>query len=179
MSELRVNSIEKRDGNNVSMSDPLKLKSVTTTQRDALSSPQAGDTVFNSSTGTIDFYNGSAWFATSATTYTTTVDYLVVAGGGGTRYYFAGGGGAGGLRSTVGNTGGGGSLESALTITDGDTVTVTIGGGGANATNGSNSIFSSVTSTGGGQGVKWYSTCLLYTSPSPRDLSTSRMPSSA
>ena len=86
MSELRVNSIEKRNGNNVSMSDPLKLKSVTTTQRDALSSPQAGDTVYNSSTGTIDFYNGTGWFATSATTYTTAVDYLVVAGGGGTCY---------------------------------------------------------------------------------------------
>ena len=27
--------------------------------------------------------------------------------------------------------------------------------------------------------VIWYYTCLLYTSPSPRDLSTSRMPSSA
>ena len=27
--------------------------------------------------------------------------------------------------------------------------------------------------------VFWYITCLLYTSPSPRDLSTSRMPSSA
>ena len=26
---------------------------------------------------------------------------------------------------------------------------------------------------------EWYNTCLLYTSPSPRDLSTSRMPSSA
>ena len=26
---------------------------------------------------------------------------------------------------------------------------------------------------------KWLQTCLLYTSPSPRDLSTSRMPSSA
>ena len=26
---------------------------------------------------------------------------------------------------------------------------------------------------------EWYSVCLLYTSPSPRDLSTSRMPSSA
>ena len=25
----------------------------------------------------------------------------------------------------------------------------------------------------------WYNNCLLYTSPSPRDLSTSRMPSSA
>ena len=29
-----------------------------------------------------------------------------------------------------------------------------------------------------GQGRQWYG-CLLYTSPSPRDLSTSRMPSSA
>ena len=27
--------------------------------------------------------------------------------------------------------------------------------------------------------VEWWNTCLLYTSPSPRDLSTSRMPSSA
>ena len=27
--------------------------------------------------------------------------------------------------------------------------------------------------------VNWARTCLLYTSPSPRDLSTSRMPSSA
>ena len=30
----------------------------------------------------------------------------------------------------------------------------------------------------GGKGINW-NTCLLYTSPSPRDLSTSRMPSSA
>ena len=29
------------------------------------------------------------------------------------------------------------------------------------------------------EGMKAYRTCLLYTSPSPRDLSTSRMPSSA
>ena len=27
--------------------------------------------------------------------------------------------------------------------------------------------------------LEWYCVCLLYTSPSPRDLSTSRMPSSA
>ena len=27
--------------------------------------------------------------------------------------------------------------------------------------------------------LEWYNSCLLYTSPSPRDLSTSRMPSSA
>ena len=29
------------------------------------------------------------------------------------------------------------------------------------------------------QDVEWMGSCLLYTSPSPRDLSTSRMPSSA
>ena len=32
---------------------------------------------------------------------------------------------------------------------------------------------------GGGAGSEWSVRCLLYTSPSPRDLSTSRMPSSA
>ena len=30
-----------------------------------------------------------------------------------------------------------------------------------------------------GHESSWYNICLLYTSPSPRDLSTSRMPSSA
>ena len=34
-------------------------------------------------------------------------------------------------------------------------------------------------SSGYNLGLSWYATCLLYTSPSPRDLSTSRMPSSA
>ena len=85
MSTLETNSIGKYSGDNVSIDDPLKLKTYTTTQRDALSSPQAGDTIFNSTTGTIDFYNGTAWFATSDTTYTTTVDFLVGAGGGGVK----------------------------------------------------------------------------------------------
>ena len=60
MSELRVNSIDKRDGNNVSMSDPLKLKSYTTTQRDALTSA-AGDMIYNTTDSKVQFYNGSAW----------------------------------------------------------------------------------------------------------------------
>ena len=30
-----------------------------------------------------------------------------------------------------------------------------------------------------GMGIDWYGVCLLYTSPSPRDPKTSRMPSSA
>ena len=59
MSRLKVDNIETRSGNNVSMDNALKLKSYTTSQRDALSSPEAGDTVYNSHTRTIDFYNGS------------------------------------------------------------------------------------------------------------------------
>ena len=85
-----------------------------------------------------------------------TCDYLVVAGGGpgGTSGISGGGGGAGGLRSTVTATGGGGSLESALSLTA-TAYTVTIGAGGAVATNGSNSVFGSITATGGGQGAAW------------------------
>jgi hypothetical protein len=59
----------------------------------------------------------------------TAVDYLCVAGGGGGGA--RGGGGAGGLRSTVTATGGGGSLESALSVTAGVELTVTVGAGGA------------------------------------------------
>jgi len=65
---------------------------------------------------------------------------------------------AGGLRSTVGTTGGGGSLESALSLTA-QAYTVTVGAGGApggsgnNRGNaGSNSVFSTITSDGGGSG---------------------------
>ena len=92
-----------------------------------------------------------------------TCDYLVVAGGGGGSFYNGGGGGAGGLRSTVGATGGGGSLESPLSLTaQGYTVTVGAGGikglysGLTNATSGSNSTFSTITSTGGGRAGSTY-----------------------
>jgi hypothetical protein len=91
-----------------------------------------------------------------------TADYLVIAGGGGGGGRAAdntsggGGGGAGGLRSTVGATGGGGSLETALSLSA-TAYTVTVGGGGAGGssgrgTNGIDSTLSSVTSTGGGAG---------------------------
>jgi len=67
----------------------------------------------------------------------TSVNYLVVAGGGGG--YIAGGGA-------------GGMLTGSLSVTPGTAYTVTVGaGGGANA-NGANSVFASITSTGGGGG---------------------------
>jgi len=90
-------------------------------------------------------------------------DYLVVAGGGGGARW-SGGGGAGGLRSTVTATGGGGSLESPLSLLSGTGYTVTIGAGGLGAigssplyrgTNGSDSSFSTITSTGGGGGASY------------------------
>jgi hypothetical protein len=104
---------------------------------------------------------------TSSSTFTpsvalTNVDYLVVAGGGGGGHYtntteqYNGGGGAGGLRCTVGATGGGGSLESKLSLSSGTGYTVTVGSGGAYNTNGSDSVFGSITSTGGGRGGAFY-----------------------
>lgn len=99
-----------------------------------------------------------------------TVDYLVVGGGAGGGFgyngYGAGGGGAGGLRSTVGATGGGGSLESGLALNANTNYTVTVGAGGTagtayypstpfTANSGSNSVFGSITSLGGGVGG-WY-----------------------
>ena len=108
--------------------------------------------------------DGTYWYHTFVSSGTFTpqkslsCDYLVVAGGGGGANSDAGGGGAGGLRSTVTATGGGGSLESALSLASGTGYTVTIGAGGAGGTrtvvaaNGSNSVFATITSTGGGAG---------------------------
>jgi hypothetical protein len=102
--------------------------------------------------------DGTYWYHTflSSGTFTPqkslTCDYLVVAGGGGGGQPLAGGGGAGGLRSTVGATGGGGSLETPLSLLSNTNYTVTIGAGGNINVNGSNSTFSTITSTGGGRG---------------------------
>tara|TARA_Y100001937_G_scaffold127594_1_gene200304 strand:- start:5 stop:997 length:993 start_codon:yes stop_codon:yes gene_type:complete len=166
MSELKTNKIATNDTNNVAIDDPLKLKNVTTTQRDALSSPQAGDMVYNSTEGTIDFYNGSAWFSTSSSTFTFGLSYVVVAGGGGgaTAWNSAnrggGGGGAGGYRSSFGSesSGGGATTESTLNLSFSTNYTVSIGSGGTggsggyfqDGTKGSDSTFATITCLGGG-----------------------------
>jgi hypothetical protein len=66
------------------------------------------------------------------------VEYLVVAGGGGAAAYASGG--AGGL------------LQGLDTVPNGQTLLVTVGAGGTNSpTNGGNSVFGTMTSTGGGR----------------------------
>ncbi len=128
MSELRVNSIEKRSGNNVSMSDPLKLKSYTTTQRDALTSA-TGDTIYNSTTSKVQVYDGSSWVDLGSSLFT--ADYVVIAGGGsgGGSSAYHGGGGAGGYRTSYGSgniSGANSAVEASLTLVAGGGVTYTV-----------------------------------------------------
>lgn len=84
--------------------------------------------------------NGNSAYGTaSATTLPSqySASYLTIGGGGGGG---TGGGGAGGYKSGT------------ATLVIGNSYTITIGAGGAAGTNGSNSVFDSVTSTGGGKG---------------------------
>ena len=116
--------------------------------------------MFTGGTGDITFLDTDPNF---------TADYLVVAGGGGGGRGSTGGsprngggGGAGGLRTSFGSTSGGGSSsETSLTLTDATNYTVTVGGGGAGGTGntsygvvGSDSVFISITSSGGGRGAQ-------------------------
>ena len=56
------------DGARVFVDEVLRLQNLTTTEINALSGPQAGDTVYNTTLNQICFYNGTAWQkVTSAT----------------------------------------------------------------------------------------------------------------
>lgn len=82
------------------------------------------------------------------------VDYLVVAGGGG------GGRAASNGDGGTGGGGAGGLLQGNIAVATGTSITVTVGGGGSAGSSGSggsagsNSVFSTITSLGGGGGSK-------------------------
>ena len=142
-----------------------------------------GGTVTTSGNFKIHTFTGPGTFCVSSVGNplgSTTVDYLVVAGGGGGgagssgSIYAGGGGGAGGYRESSGAASGCytasplGCGVSALPVTaQGYPITVGGGGTGACATNpgspttkrgtdGANSVFSTITSTGGGVGGTRY-----------------------
>ena len=102
-------------------------------------SPSAGQMGYNTTFNAIEFWNGSIWQQLSSAS-ATNLEYLVVAGGGGGGTQ-GGGGGAGGYRE-------GTNFPFSTAIA----YTVTVGAGGAANTNGSDSVFSTITSTGGGKG---------------------------
>ena len=60
MTQLKVNTISKQSGNNISMNCSINLKSYTTTERNALTSA-AGDMIYNTTDSKVQFYNGSSW----------------------------------------------------------------------------------------------------------------------
>lgn len=112
--------------------------------------------------GDIVTTDGTYWYHTFFNTSVLTpnqtisnVDFLVLAGGGSGGFNWGGGGGAGGFRTSAGTSGGGGSAESKLTLLA-QAYPVTIGAGGSGQAGfgsaGSNSIFSTITSIGGGIG---------------------------
>ena len=101
------------------------------------------------------------WLATSGinegtdalSPITYSADFLVIAGGGSGGYSNGAGGGAGGYRNSylTETSGGGGSSEASLTLSQGTVYTVTVGAGGASATvlgNGNNGFDSSISGTG-------------------------------
>jgi len=129
--------------------------------------------VTNNATCTLVYQDATkGWTADNIEIDAVAVNYVVIAGGGGGAGSGGngngqGGGGAGGYRSAYNSetSGGGGSSETALSLSTATNYTVTIGAGGAggaaysgvggnNGSVGSNSIFSSVTSAGGGYGGK-------------------------
>ena len=133
----------------------LNLPKGTTAQRPI--SPVAGMVRENTDDNVIEYYNGTEWKQVKSTVPPILVDYLVIAGGGGGSRY--GGGGAGGYRNSYNNetSGGNSSSETSLTLEPLTTYTITVGSGGngGNRTagsTGSNSVFATITSIGGGHG---------------------------
>ena len=118
--------------------------------------------ISNSNTGTLQMYNNGSWTDITTTILSTLVDFLVIAGGGAGADSNGdggggGGGGAGGYRCSFNNetSGGGAVSESALSIIDGTSVTVTVGAGATvSTTQGENSVFANITSIGGGGGAR-------------------------
>jgi hypothetical protein len=112
-----------------------------------------GDIITNDGTYWIHTFLSSGVFTPNQALNT---DFLVIAGGGGGAAissggaYGAPGGGAGGYRTSVGTSGRNSSAETPLTLASNTNYAVTVGAGGAGNTVGSNSVFSTITSLGGG-----------------------------
>jgi hypothetical protein len=112
------------------------LPAGTTAQRPG--SPATGMIRYNTTESKYEIYTGSEWQQISTAKYPYSVEYLVIAGGGGGSN--VAGGGAGGYRTST------------LSVAVGTTYTVTVGAGGSASTVGNDSVFSTITSLGGGRG---------------------------
>ena len=135
-----------------------------------------GGTITTSGDDKIHTFTGPGTFAVSSASVTAAnniVSYMVVAGGGGGGHDDGGGGGAGGYRElkspttpyTASPLDGYPSAPNRVTVTA-TSYPITVGGGGAGGipgcgpgSSGSNSIFSTITSAGGGFGARSEPSC--------------------
>ena len=129
-----------------------------------------GGTITTSGDYKIHTFTGDGCFVVSTAGFgpaqLSKVDYLVVAGGGGGGSWGGGGGGAGGYRESKDTDIASPHTANPIAATTGITITsttypITVGAGGAGAPGyptredrrrGNNSVFSTITSTGGGRG---------------------------
>ena len=162
-------------------SNRVELGSLTTSQRDALSSIPAGTVIYNSSNNNVEHWDGSAWISMSNVfsasggskntssrsgyavhTFTSPGTFTVSGGSGTIETLIIGGGGGGGSGNNQGYESGGGGASAAyynnnMTVGAGS-YPVSVGGGGNGAngsgagSTGSNSSFNGKTGTGGGGG---------------------------
>ncbi|MDB4342463.1 hypothetical protein OAA20_00105 [bacterium] len=147
------------NGNVVTIQVTNSDSSVSGTVNSTAAAYPTGGSITTDGNNRIHTFTSSGTF----TNYTTnlSVKYLVIAGGGGGGGDYGGGGGAGGYRTNVSGqtSGANASAEGSLTLSTGGK-TVTVGAGGAGGiydntrigTQGSSSVFDSITSTGGGYG---------------------------
>ena len=76
VSKIKSDEIEASSGTtgaSVDFNSALRPMSKTTTEMNNLSGMGAGDTIYNSTDGTLYVYNGNSWNAMSSTTFTVTV----------------------------------------------------------------------------------------------------------
>ena len=99
-----------------------------------------GGTITTDGDYKVHTFTSSGTFAPTSVNGMGVVEYLVIGGGGGSASIAGGGGGAGGYRTAIGFP---------VSVQN---YTVTIGAGGAQNYSGSNSVFSTITSIGGGRG---------------------------
>ena len=184
MTTLKVGNIEHPDGGsnsvNIGGTGGVQLPVGTTAQRPAnLDADDQGIVRFNSEIGQVEYWSNTsstpAWRRIDQTPGVV-ADFLVVAGGGSGGRQHGAGGGAGGFRTSFGSgniNGGLAALDDSLTLSLNTNYTVTIGAGGSAqtvngwtpgsdyGTNGGNSVFATITSTGGGAGGPYHQTASL------------------
>ena len=146
------------DVNTYLMDQAVMTFANSTARTTAIPTPSQGMVTYLVDVDEFQYWNGTEYLQLASGSAIPVIDYLIVAGGGGggagAAGFPGGGGGAGGyLNSVAGETSGGASTaELSVAVVAGTNYSVTVGAGGAQNANGSNSSFYKTTAIGGGFG---------------------------